>query len=216
MDNFWIIGGGTFGFRAARALRKIDSANRLTIVEKKKAVCARLSREGIKAVCMDGTQYLASRLSGKQFPDWIVPAIPLHVAFEWMRAKMSATSTVESVRIPNDIVGKLPNPAQGETGQFFISIADFKCPPNCSEPDDICTHTGKPRPMILHEYLKSIRVKNFESIVIRSQQLAPGVGGYPPAALFDALDQIRDMQSPVLLSTACSCHGVMNAFKSIH
>jgi hypothetical protein len=70
--------------------------------------------------------------------------------------------------------------------------------------------------MILHEYLKSIRVKNFESIVIRSQQLAPGVGGYPPAALFDALDQIRDMQSPVLLSTACSCHGVMNAFKSIH
>ncbi|MGD8613081.1 MAG: potassium transporter, partial [Desulfobacterales bacterium] len=97
-----------------------------------------------------------------------------------------------------------------------LSIADFKCPANCSEPDDICTHTGKPRPMILHEFLKSIQPKGFTSIVIRSHQLAPGVGGYTPAALFDALDQIKKMQSPVLLSTACSCHGVMNAFKSIH
>ena len=216
MENFWIIGGGKFGLRAAQALRKIDAANRLTIIEKNKAVCGRVSGEGFETVCTDGIQYLENHLTANHFPDWIVPAIPLHVAFEWIRAKMSATFTVESIHIPNDIAGQLPNPVPGETGQFFISIADFKCPPNCREPHDICTHTGRPRSMILHEFLRSIPSKGFTTIVIQSHQLAPGVGGYTPAALFDALDQIRNMQSPVLLSTACSCHGVMNAFKSIH
>ena len=213
MENYWIIGGGKFGLRAAQTLRKMDCANRLTIVEKKKTVCGRLSREGFEAVCLDGIQYLERHLSNHHFPDWIMPAIPLHVAFEWIRAKMSAAFTLKSIRIPNDIVGQLPNPVQGATGQFFISIADFNCPPNCPEPDDICTHTGRPRPMVLHEYLKSLQIEDFTSVVIRSHQLAPGVGGYTPAAMFDALDQIRNMQSPVLLSTACSCHGVVNAFK---
>jgi hypothetical protein len=216
MDNFWIIGGGTFGLRAARVLRKIDSANRLTIVEKNNAVCGQLSGEGFEAVCMDGIQYLERHLIDNQFPHWIVPAIPLHVAYEWIGAKMPARHRIKDMNIPPDLVSVLPNPIPGETGQLFISIADFKCPPNCSEPDDICTYTGNPRPMILHQFLKSIQFKDFASVVIRSHQLAPGVGGYRPAALFDAFSQIRDMQAPVLLSTACSCHGVLNAFKSIH
>jgi hypothetical protein len=216
MDNFWIIGGGTFGLRAARVLRKMDSANRLTIVEKKNAVCDQLSGEGFEAVCMDGIQYLERNLIDNQFPDWIVPAIPLHVAYEWIGAKMPARHRIEDINIPPDLVSVLPNPISGETGQLFISIADFKCPANCSEPDDICTYTGKPRPMILHKFLKSIQFKDFASVVIRSHQLAPGVGGYTPAALFDAFSQIRDVQAPVLLSTACSCHGVLNVFKSIH
>jgi hypothetical protein len=67
--------------------------------------------------------------------------------------------------------------------------------------------------MILHEFLKSIRLKNFKSIVIHSHQLAPGVGGYKPADLFDALNQIKATHAPVLLCTACSCHGVVDAFK---
>ena len=212
MDNLWIIGGGKFGRRAAQALRKIDSANRITIVEKKKAVCEQLSREGFEVVCMDGIQYLERHLTENHFPDWIVPAIPLHLAFEWIRAKMSATFIVKSVRIPNGIVNDLPNPIQVKTGQLFLSIADFKCPASCSEPDDICTHTGKPRPMILHEFLKSVRSKGFKSIVIQSHQLAPGAGGYTPAALFDALRAVARAQGSVILSTACSCHGVMNAF----
>ncbi len=212
MDNFWIIGGGKFGLRAAQALRKIDSANRITIVEKKKVVCGQLSREGFEAVCMDGIQYLENSLSDNHFPNWILPAIPLHVAFEWIRAKISTTFIIKSISLPNDFASVLPNPIPGETGQLFISIADFKCPANCAEPDDICTYTGKPRSMILHEFLKSLQFKDFVSVVIRSHQLAPGVGGYTPAALFDALNQILDRQAPVLLSTACSCHGVMNAF----
>jgi hypothetical protein len=67
--------------------------------------------------------------------------------------------------------------------------------------------------MVLHEFLKSIQPKDLKTVVIRSHQLAPGVGGYPPRALFAALNEIEAAQKPILLSTACSCHGVMDTFQ---
>ncbi len=215
MDNFWIIGGGKFGLRAAKALIQADASNKLTIVEKEKTVCKQVFHMGFTAICVDGIKYLERNLTGNHFPDWIIPAIPLHTAYEWIRTKLSKTYQVQPIAVPKDIITAVPNPIPAKTGQLFISIADFKCPPSCSEPDDICTHTGKPRPMILHKFLKSIPSKGFKSIVIQSHQLAPGVGGYQPAALFDALSVISELQTPVLLSIACSCHGVMNVFKLI-
>jgi hypothetical protein len=213
VDNFWIIGGGKFGLRAAKALGKQKSVNNLTIVEQEITICRQLDRLEFKAVCMDGIQYLERNLIDTHDPHWIIPAIPLHVAYEWIRTKLSRTHEVQKIAVPNDLISALPNPIKGKTGQLFISIADFKCPEDCLEPDEICTYTGESRLMILHEFLKSIQLKDFKSVVIRSHQLAPGVGGYPPTALFDALKQTEAAQLPVLLSTACSCHGVVDAFK---
>jgi hypothetical protein len=213
VDNFWIIGGGKFGLRAAKALSKQKSVNNLTIVEQEITICRQLDRLEFKAVCMDGIQYLERNLIDTHDPDWIIPAIPVHVAYEWIRTKLSANYEMERITVPNDLIAALPNPIKGKNGQLYISIADFKCPEGCLEPDEICTHTGKPRLMILHEFLKSIRLKNFKSIVIRSHQLAPGVGGYKPEALFEALKEIKATQAPLIISTACSCHGVVDAFK---
>lgn len=212
MDNFWIIGGGKFGLKAARALSKTTSSTNVTIVEKQKTVCMQLDQLGFEAVCMDGVQYLERNLTNAHFPDWIIPAIPLHVAYEWISAKLSRTHPVQKCAVPIDVINALPNPIQAETGQLFISIADFECPESCPEPDKICTYTGKPRPMILHDFLKSIQLNDFKSIVIRSHQLAPGAGGYRPRTLFETLNAVETAQGPVLLSTACSCHGVVNAF----
>lgn len=212
MGNFWIIGGGKFGLRAARTLSQADSTIKITIIEKKKAVCRQLDRRGFTVVCMDGIQYLEHNLTDAQFPDWIIPAIPVHAAYEWIRLKLSKTNQIQTIAVPKGLVSALPNPIHARTGQLFLSIADFTCPASCPEPDEYCTHTGKARPLVLYEFLRSIQVNNLESIVIRSHQLAPGVGGYTPAALFKALRSIQKNQGPVLLSTACSCHGVMNAF----
>lgn len=213
MARIWIIGGGKFGLKAAGALRRANSSNTLTIVEQHKTVCRRLGRTGFEAVCMDGIGYLERNLIDLHYPDWIIPAIPVHVAYAWIRTRLSASHEVLKIPVPAGLTGKLPNPIQGKAGQLYISVADFRCPDNCPEPAAICTHTGKPRPMILHEFLQSIRHKDFKSIVIRSHQLAPGVGGYKPAALFNALKEIETACAPVLLSTACSCHGVMDAFE---
>jgi hypothetical protein len=213
LDNFWIIGGGRFGLRAAKTLRKKHSLAGLTIVEKRKTVCRQLNESGFKVVCMDGIQYLERNLLKKSPPDWIVPAIPLHVAFEWITTKVSKIRSVQKIPIPLDLVTELPNPITARTGQLYISIADFECPGNCVEPEEICTHTGKPRSMVLHEFLKSIQQKGFITVVIQSHQLAPGVGGFRPADLYGALEQIQTEGDAILLATACSCHGVANTFK---
>ena len=213
MNNFWIIGGGKSGLKAANAFRKAYRLNRITVVEKEKTVCRQIAGLGFETVCTDGIQYLERHLIDAHYPDWIVPAIPVHVAYEWIRAKLSACSEPPRIPVPSGLTGELPNPIKGSAGQLYISIADFKCPDNCPEPADICTYTGKPRPMILHEFLKLIRHQDFKSIVLRSHQLAPGVGGYKPEELFNALKEIETTQAPVLFSTACSCHGVMHAFK---
>ena len=85
-----------------------------------------------------------------------------------------------------------------------MSMADFICPDHCPEPKDICTHTGKPRPFNLYKKLESIKYDHFRSVVVRSRQLSPGVGGYSPGALFHALDVIKSSTTPILLSTALS------------
>ena len=213
MDNVWIIGGGKFGLRAARALGKKHSLTSLVIVEKEKAVCRQLEQSGFEAVCMDGIQYLERNLETETYPDWIVPAIPLHTAYEWIRTKLSKTHKVKKIAVPQDLVTELPNPINAETGRVYTSIADFKCPENCPEPDEICTHTAKPRPMVLHEFLKSIQRKDLKTVVIQSRQLAPGVGGYPPRDLFAVLNEIETARRPIMLSTACSCHGVIDTFQ---
>jgi hypothetical protein len=161
---------------------------------------------------MDGIEYLECNLSNEAYPDWIVPAIPLHVAFEWIRIKLSKTRTTKKIPAPQDLIAELPNPIAAETGRLYTSIADFECPENCPEPDKICTHTGKPRPLVLHEFLKSNQPKGLKAVVIRSHQLAPGVGGYTPRDLFAALNEIEAARGPVSLSTACSCHGIMDTF----
>jgi hypothetical protein len=213
VDNFWIIGGGKFGLRAAKALSKQKSVNNLTIVEQEITVCRQLDRLGLEAVCMDGIQYLERNLIDTHDPDWIIPAIPVHVAYEWIKTKLSANYEMERITVPNDLIAALPNPIKGKSGQLYISIADFKCPEDCLEPDEICTYTGEPRLMILHEFLNTIRHENLNPVIVRSHQLAPGVGGYTPTDLFAALNEIESVQGPVLLCTACSCHGVMDAYK---
>ena len=213
VENYWIIGGGKFGLRAVKVLSKKHPLANLTIVEKERSVCRQLDQLGFDAVCMDGIQYLERNLTSASHPDWIVPAIPLHTAYEWIKTKLSKTHNLQKIAVPKDLISELPHPINAETGQLYISIAHFKCPENCPEPDEICTHTGKPRLMILHEFLKKFQRKDLKTVVIRSHQLAPGVGGYRPRALFTALNEIEAAQRPISLSTACSCHGVLDAFQ---
>lgn len=212
MKSFWIIGGGKFGIKSAEAAIKKYPDAEITIIDKNRDVCNRLTNIPFNFICMDGIQYLVENLKKEADPDWILPVIPVHVAYEWIKIQLSEKYSVKPVDIPEELAETLPNPLRGMGGALYLSFADFICPDNCPEPSNICTYTGKPRLGILHEKLASVHYKNFHSIVVQSKQLSPGVGGYSPEDLYTALKKIKNAGGLCLLSTSCRCHGVMHAF----
>ena len=211
----WIIGGGKFGIKSARVLSRKNPGADITIVESNQEACARISRMNYRTVCMDGVLYLYENLKSSDYPEWIVPVVPVHLAYEWIKSKLSSRYRFLPIEAPKDLKKNLPNVITGKNGELYMSYADFICPDNCPEPDEICTYTGKPRLGILHEHLASIDYQNFYPIVIQSHQLSPGIGGYTPTALFNALEEVESTGTEILLATACKCHGVMHAFSII-
>jgi hypothetical protein len=187
----------------------------LTVVDRDENKCRLVKIPGVEVACMDGISFLSGGLAKSVQPDWIVPAIPVHVAWLWIKAQLEMNFEVLPIEIPAEILGLLPNPLKGKNREVYASLADFICPDDCPEPEKICTVTRKPRPYNLFERLQRIDVRGFTPIVIRSRQLAEGVGGYGPQVLFDALSLIQRTQTAVVLSTSCRCHAVLHAFKTI-
>lgn len=212
MKTYWILGGGQFGLNAAQKIRTHESDANILIVEENFTICQQIEKLGFETLCGEGIQYLIRNLINEDYPDWIIPAIPLHVAFEWIQGKLSTKYETEIIAVSDELERQLPHPIRGDEGQLYVSNADFVCPDDCSEPEEICTYTGEPRPRILNAFLGKIHYQDFRSVVICSRQLFPGVGGYTPKALFQGLEIIKAEVRPVLLSTACYCHGVVHAF----
>lgn len=211
--TLWIIGGGKFGLISAQALRKKHPAARIVVVDQDQAVCSGMEKRSFQSVCMDGISFLNRSLTDPAFPDWIVPVVPVHLTYEWVKARLTAAYTIDPIPVPDSVLMQIPNVMHGSGPQVYSSIADFLCPEDCPEPSGNCTHTGKLRPCLLYEQLERLTNGEIPSIVVKSRKLAPGVGGFRPAALFTALEAVSAATGPVLLSTACSCHGVINAFE---
>jgi len=216
MDSCWILGAGRFGRKALAALSRKYPEAAITVIDRDgDAVSDVPAALRITVVRGEAMTYMAEHLKpGQPAPEWIVPAIPVHVAYEWIIRRLAAEGfRAVLLAVPEPVLQRLPNVFCGEGGAIYASNADFLCPDNCPEPEAICTHTGKPRPCSLYEKLGEVSVPPFRAIVVRSVQLAPGVGGYRPETLFHTLAAVQKVAGPLLLSTACRCHGVMHAFE---
>jgi len=213
MQTVWIIGGGKFGLRAAAALRRTAGGADMLIVEKDPCRCRELDSMGFRTLCADGIDFLAARLERPPQRLWIVASVPLHLAYEWVKVRITAGSRIESLPIPAEIRRLLSNTIPGNEGQLFASNADSICPPDCSEAGRVCTATGHHRPHSMHAFIRQIHAAGVKILVIRSFQLAPGVGGLRPRDLFEAFDRIESATTPVVLATACKCHAVLNSFR---
>jgi hypothetical protein len=212
-NSYWIIGAGKAGTRAVERIHKKRPGAAITVVDQDEVALARLGDFPISTVCQAGASFLDARMDGENQPDWIIPAVPIHLAFEWVRLKLSAGGRVEVSSVPQEIEKMLPNPKRGPQGQLFLSYADFRCPDHCNEPYHKCTFTGERRKGILYRKVGEINFKDFRSVVIHSEQLAPGVGGYQPQALKESLAEVSKDATPVLYTTASFCHGVMHALE---
>lgn len=206
--RFWIIGAGRFGKIAVKRITKRIASASITVVDKRPIA---FDHAGITPIRQDGIQWLNTMLGPDAPVDMIVPAIPVHVAAEWLKHKIKNLYEIHPFMVPDSWLLRMPNVLRGKTGQVYISHADFICPDNCPEPEKICTHTGKPRPMDLFRLLGGLEFEGVLPIVLRSHQMLPGVGGINPSDLIQSLDTVRaNSQRLLMIATACRCHGVVD------
>ncbi len=205
MKEIWIVGAGRFGRLAAVRLAKTHSDHQLVLVDPGRENLMFDSGLEHSLVQMDGVAFLDQRLHRFGPPEWIIPALPIHLAAEWCLVRQD----LKRIAVPDGVDGEVPHPIRDSSGNLLVSFADFICPDDCPEPQDVCTATQERRPAAMYDLLGEIRIPGFRSMVVKSHQLAPGVGGYRPRQLFDLLDRIDDCGEDILLATACRCHGVM-------
>jgi hypothetical protein len=77
----------------------------------------------------------------------------------------------------------------------------------------MCSVTGEGRKANLFELIQKIEVPGYQTLVVRSHQLALGVGGYQLSTLWRLLEAARSSDKNILVATACRCHGVINALR---
>lgn len=214
---FWIIGFGRYGKLALERLAEAFPKASFTIVDKGNVELGRPYRQEIEVISCDGATFLARSLTRKleNVPSYIIPTVPLHLAFDWVKVKLKKYCKVEKVPIPKKVFDYLPNPQKGSVGRLYASFAKWICPDTCKGGEEICIIEGKRRENLLFDIVKNIRIEGYHNLCVRSIQLLPGVGGYKPETLWDILDEIhkKGTERNYMLSTACSCHGVIDFFR---
>lgn len=206
--RFWVIGAGHFGRHAVDRIARHIHGAAVTVVDERPFS---ISGSGITTIVDDGIRWLDTKLTEDASVDMIIPAIPVHVAVEWMMCKLKYDYEIEHVVIARSWLERMPHATPGKPGQAFVSHADFICPDDCSEPPKRCTHTGRPRPPDLFRLLADFDLDDILPIVLRSYQLLPGAGGILPGELLCALDTVRhNTHRPLMVATSCRCHGVVD------
>ncbi len=208
---YLIIGCGHFGSRAAEKLLQKDAYAKIIAVDQNRRAFQKVSSLTVEAVVSEGRSYLEQFFLEGRKADYVIPAIPFHLAFEFILSQLKSLGGKRR-KIPP--LSGLPNPMIGKTGDLYTSLADFLCSEDCPEPAQYCTTTKKRRPKPLYRILTDLK-GDFESRVIRSQQLGPGIGGFRPKALLGLLEDIKKETNSgnlILISTASRCHGVTSAF----
>ncbi|MFZ2445215.1 MAG: hypothetical protein WAW37_02565 [Syntrophobacteraceae bacterium] len=207
-----ILGAGRFGRTAAERLKRRFPEALISVTDKDASRVEKIRAEvGINGEVGDSLGSITERALPEDV--WVIPAVPVHVGFEWTLRELDRTGTARRLPVPRGADFLVPNPMRSPSGTLYASFATFICPDYCSEPDEICTTTGKARPGDLFEVFGGIALPDFGTAVLRSWQLSPGVGGYPVRSLDELLAVIRAKPGKYLVATSCRCHGVMDALE---
>jgi len=208
MEEIWIIGVGRFGHIAFQCLSDAGNDRHFVLIDPEAEKLRRYKGTTATLEVSDGIEFLEKYLKKSRKPDWIIPALPIHLAAEWLLLHLGPTK-LKRIPLPSELDLLVPNPIRGSEGNLYVSHADFKCPTDCDEPRDICSITRKMRHQNMYDALLNLSFKPFNSHNIRSFQLGPGIGGYRAEQLFEMKATVEQATGPVLLSTACRCHGVI-------
>jgi len=213
MASYLVLGAGKFGRLALERLGSKNNQAAFLVVDRliqRLRAARNLTAAPAQWVEAEAIAFLTERLRQGAAWDWLIPAVPVHVAFSWLRQGSLAGTGWEVAEVPEELAGLTPSAIRGREGELYLSRALHLCPDDCSEPP-VCPVTGEPREIPLFEELAALKVPGFKVAVIPSLQLAPGVGGYPPARLPALAHDLAAFRGKVLIATACCCHGVVHA-----
>jgi len=211
MASYLILGAGTFGRLALERLARQDAAASFVVVDRDPMALA-MRADGVPGrmpVPVEAVAFLVQHLRGDGRWDWIIPMVPVHVAYHWLLAGPLAGSDWRPASVPEALAELIPGGRRGPQGELYLSRARNLCPDDCAEPE-VCPVTGESRDPPLYQELASLQVPGYEIKIIPSRQLAPGVGGYPPWRLLDLARDMGALKGNVLIATACRCHGVIH------
>ena len=210
-----IIGAGHFGKRAVRILSETGlRQSPLLVVDKDENSLAEIKEPSIEKFHHDGIDFLAKNFHLLSPSNTIIPAVPVHLAFEWLKSYLDNVCKIKQTKVPGEIKSLLPHTWRGSEGSLLISYADFLCPEDCPEPADYCTVTGEKRAKPLYELLSQLDLLNYKIHIIKSHQLAPGLGGYKVDDLRQLAARVRKQGRGMwLVGTACRCHGTVSAME---
>jgi hypothetical protein len=214
MEEIWIVGIGQFGYIAFQRLLKESKPRHFVLIDLVEEKLRRCEGATAAIEISDGIEFLEISLKKGRLPDWIIPALPVHLAAEWLLLHFGPQS-LKRVPLPSELSKLVPNPFAGPEGNLYVSHADFKCPADCDEPNNICTVTRDARQENMFELLGYLDIYPFKSFNIRSHQLGPGIGGYRPEQLIELRQSVERVRGPVQVSTACRCHGVITGLERL-
>ncbi len=210
--TFWVLGFGKIGQMAVKKIKLTNHIHSNFIVIDNNSNISKLN--GLKIIYCDAIDWLSSEMSNPRRADWIIPALPLHVFWEFLYKRLMKKYTIKSFFISRRIRSKLPNVIITNRGEVCVSYADGLCPINCPEPSNICFKNGEPRPTPMFKLLEQIKLEGIRHIGIQSEQLLPGLGGYSPKSFDLATNLIlKYPKGDFMISTACKCHGIINFIK---
>lgn len=248
-NYYLILGGGYFGLKAAQKilLNRIqknqsngklksplsEKSYRIWIIDKR-IDCLSFSelkkekKENLHFIIAEAGDFLDAFLSlswviKNAHHMMIVPAVPFHLAAEWLIKSLVKERRVNRVnieRIPLETAWNLPFEYMDPLGNRYLSMATWRCSENCLPSPGRCSLTNIARPVDLFTFIEKQvgRSEVFQEAIIRvikSEQLAPGLGAYPCHELI-ALKEEALNQAPgkkFLIATACTCHGVVTQFQ---
>jgi hypothetical protein len=210
MASYLILGGGKFGRLALERLSRQDGAASLLVVDRDPgALAAARDSSDCRQVQAEAIAFLVQHLKRDGRWDWIIPMVPVHVAYHWLLQGPLAESAWQPAAVPEALALMIHGARSGPAGELYLSRARHLCPDDCAEPE-ICPVTGEARDLPLHQELAALHLPGYQVKVIPSRQLAPGVGGYSPGRLLDLARDLDALTGKVLIATACRCHGVIH------
>ena len=202
-----IIGGGRAGLRAARRF-----APRVRAVLEPRPLPELLDL-GVPVIRQEGARGGYDLLASQgEHIRWVIPAAPIHFLARWLVLGWGE-ERCQAEPVPQEAVPLAPLVIKGEAGQVYMSLTSQRCPDDCPEPPGYCPLDGSSRQPPLYQRLAGISLPDWQVGVLRSRQMAPGLGGLLHKEMKALRDRVSAQGGAWLLATACRCHGVLEALR---